>query len=243
MKLAVQLYTLRDLIHSGDDLINILKDVKAAGFDGVEFAGYQNLDAESLKKALDDAGLEAVGTHMGLENFDEEHLGETLKYGKTLGLAKMGMGGADVFSRESLDYFKKIIGPAAEKAEKEGVKIYYHNHDREFAPVDENSDKLIIDEIAEVCSLQIDTYWSFYAGVDNHKFLTGHKDSIVHIHIKDGIDGHPMALTEGNCDLDTVVGTAKEIGLEWVILENDEPTPDGLSDIKRSMEFLKANFR
>ncbi len=243
MKLAVQLYTLRDLIHSGDDLINILKDVKAAGFDGVEFAGYQNLDAETLKKALDDAGLEAVGTHMGLENFDEEHLDETLKYGKTLGLAKMGMGGADVFSRESLDYFKKIIGPAAEKAEKEGVKIYYHNHDREFAPVDENSDKLIIDEIAEVCSLQIDTYWSFYAGVDNHKFLTEHKDSIVHIHIKDGIDGHPMALTEGNCDLDTVVGSAKEIGLEWVILENDEPTPDGLSDIKRSMEFLKANFR
>ncbi len=243
MKFAVQLYTLRDLIHSGGDLINILKDVKAIGFDGVEFAGYRDLDAETLKKALDDAGLVAVGTHIGLENYDEEHLDATLKYGKTLGLSKMGMGGADVFTREGLEHFKKIIGPAAEKAEKEGIKIYYHNHDREFAPVDEKSDKLIIDEVAQVCSLQIDTYWSFYAGVDNHKFLTEHKDSIVHIHIKDGLDGHPKALTEGNCDLDTVVKTVKEIGLDWVILENDNPEPDGLSDIKRSMEFLKANFR
>ncbi|MCI5538100.1 MAG: sugar phosphate isomerase/epimerase [Oscillospiraceae bacterium] len=243
MKLALQLYTLRDLIHSGSDLINILKDVKEIGFDGVEFAGYQDLDAETLKKALDDAGLAAVGTHMGLENYDEEHLDATLKYGKTLGLTKMGMGGADVFTRDGLEHFKKIIAPAAKKAEKEGIKIYYHNHDREFAPVDENSDKLIIDEVAQVCSLQIDTYWSFYAGVDNHKFLTEHKDSIVHIHIKDGLDGHPKALTEGNCDLDTVVKTVKEIGLDWVILENDNPEPDGLSDIKRSMEFLKANFR
>lgn len=243
MKLALQLYTLRDLIHSGSDLINILKDVKEIGFDGVEFAGYQDLDAETLKKALDDAGLAAVGTHMGLENYDEEHLDATLKYGKTLGLTKMGMGGADVFTRDGLEHFKKIIGPSAKKAEKEGIKIYYHNHDREFAPVDENSDKLIIDEVAQVCSLQIDTYWSFYAGVDNHKFLTEHKDSIVHIHIKDGLDGHPKALTEGNCDLDTVVKTVKEIGLDWVILENDNPEPDGLSDIKRSMEFLKANFR
>ena len=47
MKFAVQLYTLRDLIHSGGDLINILKDVKAIGFDGVEFAGYRDLDAEN----------------------------------------------------------------------------------------------------------------------------------------------------------------------------------------------------
>ena len=124
MKFAVQLYTLRDLIHSGGDLINILKDVKAIGFDGVEFAGYRDLDAETLKKALDDAGLVAVGTHIGLENYDEEHLDATLKYGKTLGLTKMGMGGADVFTRDGLEHFKKIIAPAAKKAEKEGIKIY-----------------------------------------------------------------------------------------------------------------------
>lgn len=243
MKIGVQLYSVRDLIHSGEDLISILKSVKQAGFDGVEFAGYQGLSAEELKAALDANGLEAVGTHMGLENYEADKLEETLKFGKTLGLKTMGMGGADVFTREELDYFKSVIAPAAKRAAEEGIKIYYHNHHREFAPVDSDTDKLIIDEVAEVCSLQIDTYWSFYAGVDNHKFLTEHKDKIVHIHIKDGIDGHPKALTEGNCDLDTVVRTAKEIGLEWVILENDNPTPDGLSDIKRSMKFLSANFR
>ena len=61
------------------------------------------------------------------------------------------------------------------------------------------------------------------------------------IHIKDGIDGSPKALGEGQNDLKAIVKATKEIGLEWLILENDNPSPDGLSDITRSMNWLKAN--
>ena len=34
---------------------------------------------------------------------------------------------------------------------------------------------------------------------------------------------------------------AKDNGIEWLILENDDPVPDGISDITRSMQWLKAN--
>ena len=60
---------------------------------------------------------------------------------------------------------------------------------------------LPIDVIGGCCSLEIDTYWSFHAGIDNYKFITENKDNIILLHIKDGIDGKPKALGEGNCDI------------------------------------------
>ena len=72
MKFAVQLYSVRDHIENGNDLLEILGKVKEIGFDGVEFAGYQNVSAEDLKKRCDELGLTIVGTHLGLDDFEKE---------------------------------------------------------------------------------------------------------------------------------------------------------------------------
>ena len=69
MKLAVQLYSLRHHMENGENFIDILKKVKALGFDGVEFAGFHGYTPEELKAALDEIGLVAVGAHMGLNDF------------------------------------------------------------------------------------------------------------------------------------------------------------------------------
>ena len=57
MKFAVQLYSVRDHIENGNDLLDILAKVKEIGYEGVEFAGYQNLPAEELKARCDELGL------------------------------------------------------------------------------------------------------------------------------------------------------------------------------------------
>ena len=50
MKIAVQLYSLRDIIKgSGEELLAILPKIKALGYDGVEFAGYFGVDAATLR--------------------------------------------------------------------------------------------------------------------------------------------------------------------------------------------------
>lgn len=48
------------------------------------------------------------------------------------------------------------------------------------------------------------------------------------------------ALGEGNCDIPEVVRAAKDIGIEWLIVENDDPVPNGLDDIGRSIKYLKS---
>ena len=49
MKIALQLYTVRDHCETGEELLSTLKEVKQAGYDGVEFAGTREVDAETMK--------------------------------------------------------------------------------------------------------------------------------------------------------------------------------------------------
>ena len=239
MKFAVQLYSLRGLIQSGEDLLNILPKVKELGFEGVEFAGYFGLDASTLRAKLDEVGLVAVGTHIGISDFEEDTIAQTLAFCKTLGLRYAGVGGAPHATVEEAENTARILGRASEIAEKEGIKIYYHNHSEEFKDI---GGVYAIDIIKKSVALELDTYWSFYAGVDNYKFIQENADKIALFHIKDGRDGTPCALGEGQNDLAAVFRAVKEIGTQWLILENDDPVPDGISDVTRSMKVLKANF-
>lgn len=232
-------------MENGENFLDILKKVKELGFDGVEFAGFHGYDAETLKKTLDELGLVTVGAHMNLDNdMAPGKIEGTLKFMQTLGAKTVGIGGADTSTETALNHVIEVMGNAEKEAEKVGMKVYFHNHTREFSePLYNTVPGTIFDRIKEVCFMQIDTYWSFHAGKDNYKLITENRDRIVHLHIKDGLDGTPKALGEGNNDLDAVVRAARDNGIEWLILENDDPEPDGLSDIARSMVWLNAHAR
>ena len=241
MKFAVQVYSVRDAINDTESLLKALEEIKKIGYDGVEFAGYFGADAKTIKAKLDELGLTCVGGHIGLDDFDKDNLEKTIEFQHILGVNAIGVGGAPHRTKIDCVHTGKVLGDAQKYAlDKYGMKVYYHNHCEEFKPL--ANGEYPIDIIGSFCSLEIDTYWSFYAGVDNKKFLTENKDNIILLHLKDGIDGHPKALGEGNCDIDAVVAAAKEMDLQWVVVENDDPMPNGFEDIARSLKFIKAKF-
>lgn len=119
MKIAVQLYSLRDIIKgSGEELLAILPKIKALGYDGVEFAGYFGVDAATLRAALDSAGLVAVGTHIAIESYSPENFDKTAEFCRTLGMKTMGMGGADHETPEELKATCAELKAADERAAK-----------------------------------------------------------------------------------------------------------------------------
>ena len=109
MKFSIQLYTLRDLVKSAEDFLALFPKLKALGFDGVEFAGYHGLSAEAIRKALDDAGLVATGCHMGLGDLKPEKLPATIAFCKTLGMDKIGVGGASHDDPEDTAKFIELL--------------------------------------------------------------------------------------------------------------------------------------
>ncbi len=240
MKLAVQLYTLRDDYSNGEEFLKILEKVKALGFDGVEFAGYAGLEPEVIRAKLDELGLEAVGCHIGVDSFKPEAIDETIKTAKTLGMKYIGTGGAPHGTKEEVEKLVKIYSYANEVGAKDGLKFYYHNHTEEFELSFDG--KLCMDRIADGAYLELDTYWSYCGGADNYDYITSRADKIILLHIKDGINRKPKALGEGDNDLLSVFKAAKETGIEWLILENDEPVPNGIDDITRSMKYFKENL-
>lgn len=239
MKIAVQVYSVRDAITDSETLLKALEKIKEIGYDGVEFAGYFDTPAEVIKAKLDELGLVCVGGHIGLDNFTKENLEATIEYQHTLGVKAIGVGGAPHSTMDECVKTGKTLGRAKDYAiKKYGITTYYHNHHEEFRPL--RNKRLPIDVIGSYCDLEIDTYWSHFAGVNNYKFLMDHKDKVILLHVKDGVDGHPRALGEGDCDVKAVVKAAKALKLDWLIVENDNPVPNGFEDIARSLKYLKS---
>ena len=238
MNFSVQLYGLRDMVKDRAEFPALFPKLKELGFDGVELWGVPE-DPAALRRALDGAGLAATGAHFGLDDLRPERLPQTIAVCKTLGMPMMGIGGADHGTPERLEESCAVLKVAYDAAKADGITVYYHNHESEFEPYPDGT--LAIDRFMAACALQLDSYWSFAAGIDNFAFLLEHKERICAVHIKDGVGEKTKALGEGDCDLASVVRAAKAIGLDWLVLENDDPAPDGLSDAARSMVWLRAN--
>ena len=77
---AIQLYTLRNY----GNIEQQLALAAAAGYQGVEFAGYHGLTAEEMKALLDKYNLLAISTHHGLTEL-ESKLDDIIDYNLALG--------------------------------------------------------------------------------------------------------------------------------------------------------------
>ena len=62
IKLGYQVYSARE--DAEKDLLGVLKQLAAMGYDGVEFAGFYGHSAQEVKAMLEEAGLKAVSSHV-----------------------------------------------------------------------------------------------------------------------------------------------------------------------------------
>lgn len=240
MKFALQLYTVREHCRTGEELLSTLKAVRSAGYDGVEFAGTCGLQAENLKAALCELGLTAVAAHQGPEDL-ENRLEELLTYHRTLGSRALVCAYAPTGTRDEREQLERLLIRAKQSAAEYGLDVMYHNHSHEFEMGPDGSCPL--DEIGQCCPLELDTYWAFHSGRDVSEYMRENADRIGLLHLKDGDTlGTPCAIGEGCNDIQGILDAAKELNMEWIIVENDDPVPDGLSDMARSIKNLKERY-
>jgi sugar phosphate isomerase/epimerase len=236
MKIGLQLYTVRDAYKTKEEFKQILRQVKDMGYDGVEFAGYAGLEAEELRLFLKEIGLVPISSHHMITDLDQK-LNEILEYNSKLGCKYIVCAMSPATNLKEIEELKSIMEKAQKAAKAYGIEVAYHNHSHEFAKLEDES--LPMDRIASFCKLEVDTYWVFNVGIEPCHYLKDMADKISLVHLKDGdFTGHPCAVGEGFNNVKGIVETSKEIGMEWIIVENDFPTPDGLSDIRRSINYL-----
>lgn len=166
---------------------------------------------------------------------------------------------------------KKEFVQVAEALKKADIQLLYHNHDFEFQTFEDKFllDWLYDSIPSELLKTEIDTCWVKYAGQDPVEYLKKYVNRSPIVHLKDfvcknfngesvyalidnsGKEGKKATREEngfafrpvgqGIQDFPSIIEAAKEIGADYVIVEQDQsPTCAPLQAAKESREYLKS---
>ena len=234
MRLAVQLYTLRTL-----DAVAALPALAAQGYEAVELYARPD-DAGELRRQLDDAGLEVCGWHVALERFDGE-FGEVVEQARILSVPRLVVPWADrPPDRAGAEALAERLGALLDRVAAAGFPLGYHNHGHELEPLSDGT--VTLDVLAEVdgLELELDLGWLWVAGEDPVARLAKHAGRVPLVHAKDFSDRETsVPVGEGAVGYDQIVPAARDAGVEWLIVEQEEHAGDPLDSTARSAEALR----
>lgn len=248
MHIGAQFYTIRDYCKTLEDFSESLRKVKEIGYDYVQISGVCPYEPEWLKEQLDKYGLKCVLTHWGAEDI-KDNAKEVLEKHKIFGCNYVGIGCMPPWATE--ENTKKFIADFKEPAKilkENGGKLFYHNHHCEFNRCSDGElifDKLINAFEPDEMSFTLDTYWVQYGGGDVCSYLEKLKGRCECIHLKDLAiveDKHQMAsIGSGSMDFVKILKTAKDIGVEYALVEQDNCNGEDPFDcLKKSFDYIKS---
>ena len=238
MEYGLQLFSVRDI--TGNDLEGALKAVAELGYSSVEYAGFFGHSAEEVAAWQEKYGLTCAGTHSGTGELLPENIDATIAYHKTIGNKKFIIPGEDLSTLEKIDRFASIVNAAIPKMAEAGIEVGYHNHSHEFVVMPWGSTIHSELEKRGTFDFEIDTFWAFNAGIDPVETLKRLSGRVKVIHLKDGFKGGAgKSLGQGEAPVLKVREYAVKQGLRMVV-ESEGLDPTGLEEVKRCIDFLKA---
>lgn len=240
MKAALQLYSIKN--ETERDMIGSLKRVAEIGYEGVEFAGYQNISAIEMKKALDDYGIISIGSHIGFDRITNA-IDEELEYNIEIGSKYLILAYAQMKTMDELLNIADALNKAAEKAKGTGIKIGYHNHSHEFSKIDgEYALDLLINNTSDDVIFELDVFWAAYAKVDPVEYIkTRKKIEIIHLkEMKDYESKENVEVGSGILNIPLIVSEARIRGAKHFIVEQENSKFGIWDSVAMSMNYLKT---
>jgi sugar phosphate isomerase/epimerase len=238
--LALQLYTVRDQLAAGRK--DVLAAVRGFGYGAVE--PYDVLtDPQALRADLDEAGLAVCSVHARALGPEADAL-----------LAGAQVVGADTVivpsvpaerfaSSESVAELARELNEAAARAAGWGLRLGYHNHAFELAPVAGRTGlEALAGALDEAVLLEVDTYWAAVGGQDVPSLLGRLGDRVRYLHVKDGpvTKDDPMtAVGTGRMPVADVLAACPSA--EWHVVELDRCATDMLTAVRDSLTWLTSH--
>jgi sugar phosphate isomerase/epimerase len=239
--IAVQPYTIREALLN--DYAGALERVAEIGYKGIELGPPpESMTISQQKALLDRLGLKVVGCHAGFDTleFDPEQIANYLEEvdgGKFVAISLRFDS-----KQEVLDKAKKL-NEIGEKFHKRGFTFLYHNHNWEFTKFDGDYalDILLRETDPVLVQTELDTYWIQKGGEDPAAYLSKLKNRAPMLHIKDmeaGDEQFFAEIGEGIIDFQAIAKAAEEIGVQWMIVEQDQTRRDPFESLRISYNNL-----
>ena len=263
---AIQVYSLRKEAEA--NFYGTLKKIKAMGYDGIELAGTYGHSSAEIREMCQDLGLVPLSAHVPYVDLVEDTEG-TLKCYADIGCSYVVVPYLKTEHRPGFDKFGEVIENIKKigKAAKDmGLTLLYHNHDFEFMKLDgKYALDMLYDEVpAEYLQTELDMCWVNVGGEDPAEYLLKYSGRSPVLHLKDfvgeksddmyeliGIDKkvptrpanfafRPVGY--GKQDFPTILAAAEKAGVQWVVVEQDNPTEENtpLECAEMSRNYLKS---
>jgi sugar phosphate isomerase/epimerase len=252
-KLGIQTIIFKE--RNREDFPGVLKDIKAGGYDGVEFGMREQTPAE-VTQLLADNGLVCAGYHAGynvFQNLDDvkkqaEHLVAVGgKYLMCSGNEGWKEANRDAYLRSCETYTK-----AATVLKEYSVSFCYHNHNWEFFPQPEGvtgMELILGNTDPALVKLCVDIYWVACGGQDPAAFIRKNAERAVYFHYKDGTfdaaTQQPLTFTElgrGQVDLKAATVAVRELAPEWAVTEQDRTDGDPAESARISADYARTEL-
>lgn len=269
-RIGIQLYTIRDKV-AQLGFRKVFEELSRIGYREVEFAGYTQsqvgpITIEQIRQLLEDNGLRAVGSHLGLNAF-RTNMELELDRAEILGLPYIGTAQEPVTPpnrtvagyQAAADEFNRFGQATARRC----VRWYHHNHSEEFGFATDNPqvrlyDVLLAETDPRLVYLEMDVFWAFvgkfrFPGFEPVDYVTAHERRYPLFHLKDGKSnpanpqGYDMGeFGAGDLPYREFLSELRSRGMHHGLFEQDnapgtQPDPPGsLGSAERSYRALKA---
>ena len=275
--IGLQVYTLGD--EAGADIDATFATVAGIGYREIELPGLYGKTARELRAAADRAGLAITSLHVPLETRGRPGLSfaspaaEISETVMTLGAANavapialfpqgfrpapgesiqaaigraFNAAGAEPWLRSAA-----LINPVAVALKRLGVRVGYHNHNLEFAPIGDTTGwDILMREFDPAVELEVDIGWIAAAGFDPVAFLAGQRRRVSQLHVKDVGAGNrinyalamtPAEVGSGTLDWARILPAARAAGVEHFYVEQEPPfTIPRIEAARKSYGYLAA---
>ena len=186
---GLELYSVRNALK--DDPMGTVRTVAQMGYQCVEFYApyydWTESQTKQMKKLLDDLGIRCYSTHNSSSYFTPENLKRARDMNLILGSKYVVMSSSQ--PKPGLDGWKDVaetLNSAADQLESAGLKTGYHNHEREFTPVEgKRPIEILAKNTKPSVMLQLDVGTCLEAGSDPVAWIRANPGRIRSIHCKD----------------------------------------------------------
>ena len=244
--IGIQMYTVRDQLQT--DFEGTVEKIARIGYRNLEFAGYYNRTPEQVRALLDKVGAVSRSSHIGAPLLRQDAAGQ-IKAAKTIGQDYITLPSYN-FGNEGLAGWRKGVAEFNQwgrMCRDAGLKLAYHNHNREFAPLEGTSgyDVLVQETDPKLVDFELDLYWAKFADQDPLALFAKYPGRFAMWHVKDmvvtGTQKGMSPVGKGTIDFKSIFAHARQSGMKYFFVEHDTAAqyPGGsLASAQASYEYL-----
>jgi sugar phosphate isomerase/epimerase len=233
-----------------DDWRGTLEKVAGMGYKYFESGEVYGDSLEDYKKFLKNIGLTPLAAGASMAQFlDEASFNKLLIHGHDLNVNYIvcywpWMSDALNLTPDELKIAADNLNSIGEKCKAENFTFAWHNHDKEFKPVNEMIpfDYLLSNTDAALCKVEIDLYWIYKGDDEPLHYFEKYPGRFELIHMKDMDDTSERSFAcvgDGIIDFPSILKKSELAGMKHLIVEHDHPE-NGLECIQRSYDYIQS---